>query len=129
MATVSDKVLRERARRIGEWLENEPDNPPETGPMPAAGLAFLCKIGGGHETVRRRIREAVDYGRTMLGMRLCANGEGYWLARNGSEWESFLESRRRSTVFRFVHDRRIREAVGERIGGQGKLFDVSPVEP
>lgn len=125
MATVSDKMLAVRARAIGELLSR----PAAIDPIPAADLAFLCGITGGHETIRRRIREAVDYGRTTRGMRLCANGDGYWLARDGDEWESFLESRRRSTVFRFVHDRRIREAVGERISGQGMLFGTRSAEP
>ena len=129
MATVSDKVLAARARRRRELLDNDPDDVAKHGPMPAVDLARLCGIGGEHETQRRRIREAVDYGRTTLGMRICANGEGYWLADDGGEWGKFLESRRRGTVFRFVRDRRIREAVGDRVSGQGKLFDVSPVEP
>ncbi len=110
---------------IVDHLTRPETQPP--GPVSAWGLAVICGIRGGHETMRRRIREAIDYGREKLGYRFCANGEGYWLARNAAEWGAFREARRRWGRFVFAKGRRGQEAVVDRENRQGMLFDLRPV--
>ena len=95
------------------------------GPIAARTLADKCRIGGSCETRRRRIRKAVQAARD-AGARVCADGDGYWLARNAGEWHEYLEAVKRGARFKFVRVRRTQEAVTDRLAGQGKLFEAEP---
>jgi hypothetical protein len=124
MAAVSDKVLRMRATACAGFLGGRH---PDAGPAPAVTLAKACGIKGSHETARRRIREAIEFARQKMGIRFCANGDGYWIARDAGEWGRFRESQKARTVFRFVRAAECQRAVTERMNRQGRLFDLGPV--
>ncbi len=125
MATVSDKVLAKRARRIYAYLYGR-----DHGPVSAITLAELLRLSPGlqRETLRRRVREAVDCGREELGFRICANGQRYWLARDARKWAAFREARKAKRRFGFVRDRQCQQAVTERFNKQGLLFDMGPID-
>ena len=122
MAGASEKVMRERAKACERYLRMHG----EAGPVAAVTLAGVCGIHGKRETVRRRIREAIDHGRQELGIRFCANGDGYWLARDANEWAAFRQSQKAKTVFKFVRAAKCQRAVTEAFNEQGKLFETAP---
>lgn len=119
-----ENVTAERARAIVTRLERMAATD-EPRPIAAITLAEMLDIRGNRENKRRRVREAVEHARTdeTIAARICADRDGYWLARNGSEWAEFLAATRAKTVFRFVQISRAARAVWERVGGQWKLFD------
>ena len=117
-----EETLHVRARRIVGELSLD-----TAGPVAAITLAARCSIRGNHESVRRRVRDAVTFGRENMGMRICANGDGYWLAADASEWAAYLNAVKDGGKFAFVRARRMREAATDRIGGQGKLFESREV--
>jgi hypothetical protein len=122
--TAENHILAERATRIEERLRRPSDEGGE-GPVSAAALASAIEghEAWSHETRRRRVREAVDYGRTQMGMRICANGEGYWMARDAQEWAAFQEAQKRGAVFKFVRIAKAKAAASERISGQQTIGD------
>lgn len=113
--TVSRKVLSEWAKTIVGCLGSREE------PASARWLAGLCGVTGGHETVRRRMREAVSYAREELGWRICAGRGGYWLARNAAEWEAYKAAAGRKARFTFVRLSRAQRAASERISQQGRF--------
>jgi len=98
-------------------------------PLPARTLAEVCRLTCDHESNRRRVREAVDYGRTQLGYRICANAAGYWLARNHTEWAAYQEARKRGAKFEFVRLAKQQAAATHKLNGQGVLFETHPIHP
>ena len=125
-------ILAERAAWIEAALYGRSDGATqrrsdegEDGPVSAASLAVHLKghENWGHETRRRRVREAVEYGREHLGMRICANGAGYWMARDHDEWAQFQESQKRGAVFKFVRIAKSHQAATERISRQQMIGD------
>lgn len=93
-------------------------------PVPAAELAEHLLYVGSHETRRRQVRRLVEEARNSAhALRICANGEGYWLARTAAEWDEYLESRRANARFEFVRVKRAREAVVNTYDGTGTLFE------
>ncbi len=92
-------------------------------PVSARQLAAELCIVGNAEVVKRRIREAVEYAREH-GHMVCANGEGYWLARDAAEYTAYEETRTARTKFEFVRRKKRRKAVSERNTGQQVLFGV-----
>lgn len=94
-------------------------------PIAARALAERCQIGGNPENQRRRIREAVQAARN-AGTRVCADADGYWIARNAGEWHDYLAALRSGARFSFVRVKIAETAVVERFAGQGRLFDAEP---
>ena len=91
-------------------------------PLSAAELAGgLGLVRMGHETRRRRVREAIEEARED-GVRICANGDGYWLARSAAEWRDYLESRKSGARFEFVRAGRMAAAATEAGSGQMLLI-------
>ncbi|MCK4626024.1 MAG: hypothetical protein KAV00_11980 [Phycisphaerae bacterium] len=93
------------------------------GPYSAFILAERNGVHGNRETQRRTIRAAVERLRDKpIGARICANRLGYWMARDATEWEEYLEARKADARFAFVHERKIREAARDVSNEQGRLF-------
>ncbi len=128
----SEKVRKLRAELLVKVLqfaqiESSPANLGEDErPVSARQLAADLHIVGNAEVVKRRIREAVEYAREH-GHMVCANGEGYWLARDAAEYAAYEETRMARTKFEFVRRKKRRKAVSERNTKQGMLFNVDPV--
>ena len=99
-----------------------------TEPVPARKLAPALEVPGRDtESRRRRVRDVVEAARSKpFGFRICANSEGYWLARDEHEWAAYEAARETKARFEFVRVRNMRQAAGERTSGQGMLLDVSP---
>ena len=116
--TVPDRVLSEWGAAIRRRLEVE------AAPLNAKSLAATCGIKGAHETLRRRIREAVTFAREGTGLRICANSSGYWLARDASEWKSYLQAVALGARFKFVKLAKTKAAVTDRMNRQEK-FDFA----
>ncbi len=118
MGKTTEEVRRERA----EWIEPRIREVAE----PVLGITLGRELGldGKHESIRRRIREAVRFGRDHMGLKFCSDGHGYWLARSAAEWAEFKAAENAKTVFRFVRMARVNRAVAERQNGQGLLFDL-----
>jgi len=74
------------------------------------------------ENQRREVRKLVAELRE-AGHRVCECNTGYWLARDADEWAAYLESVKAGARYQFVRERQVREAVVDRMGGQGVLFD------
>lgn len=117
----TDPIRRQRSRpllarlRAGDHRE-----------IPAADLAVACLIGGTHENQRRRVREVVEWCRRE-GYRVCANGQGYWLARDAEEWARYREHVKSGAKGSFARVRDNQAAVVDRCSGQGKLFETRPI--
>ena len=91
-------------------------------PISAIALADYAEIGGNREARRRGIRLLVRALRER-GYPICANNDGYWLARHGGEWSDYTATRRAGAVFAFVDIRTADQAVSDRASGQGALFE------
>ena len=94
---------------------------------PAAPLAAIdianhvgIRVGSDHESKRRGVRRIIDRLRDN-GFRICADNEGYWLARDDAEWHAYQESRRRGARFEFVKIARMQRAANEVRSGQSLL--------
>ena len=121
--TVSDEILAYRANQLVDAMENCRLNEP----LSAIYLAAAIGVAGNRENQRRRVREAMTYAREKLGQRICANGRGYWIARDATEWQQYQDAAGRGARFAFVSLRRRQAAVTERFSGQGLLFEVRPI--
>lgn len=93
-------------------------------PCSASSLGTVLDIPGAHETRRRRVRELMETARE-TGHRVCANGEGYWLARSDAEWAAYTQARKSGARFEFVRLRRMATAATEAANRQGRLFEES----
>ena len=115
------KCLRgARAPKLLEYLRGNRERA-----VPARELADACDIPSCNvEIRRRRVREVVEYARTELGEQICASGDGYWLARNASEWLAYRDAQKANIRFAFVRLRRVDDAVRDRVTRQGKLFEM-----
>lgn len=124
-AECSEKVLAIRARALIATLQLAESevalNERESAPVTARELAKPIGARGNREARRRRVREAAAYAREVLGEMVCANGDGYWLARDVAEYTMYEEHRRANTRFAFVAAKKRRRAVSEKNTGQ-KLF-------
>jgi len=118
----SDNDMRARAQAVLRGLQQMS----QAKPVSAVHLASFMDVKGGHESLRRRVREAVAHARKELGARICANGDGYWLARTHREWREYIDAVATKAKFQFVRMRQANEAVTDRIGEQGKLFETNP---
>lgn len=96
-------------------------------PVPARQLAGPLRVPGrAVESKRRRVREVVEAAHD-AGHKICANErQGYWQARDDSEWAAYKAAREAKARFGFVRVRKMREAAGERTSRQGMLIDVRP---
>ena len=90
-----------------------------TGPL---GLERLM----GRETIRRRVREVIAYARNILGIQICADGSGYWLARSTSEWRAYQDATKNRARFVFVRAAKQQSRARDRRSGQLELFDMRP---
>ena len=63
MADSSEKVISERARTVVRRLGDALARGEET-PVKAIRLARVCGLKQGHESCRRRVREAVEFARS-----------------------------------------------------------------
>jgi hypothetical protein len=88
-------------------------------------IANRVGITGDRETRKRTLREIVKTlrrpgeGSEAGGMRICANlVDGYWIARDATEWHEYLEAVKRDAVFRFHERRRMATAASEQVTGQ-----------
>ncbi len=125
-AECSEKVLAIRAKALIATLQLA-ESEAALGERPAKPVTAreLAEPIGAHgkdaEVLRRRVREAAAYAREVLGEMVCANGDGYWLAREAAEYTMYEEHRRANTRFAFVAAKKRRRAVSEKNTGQ-KLF-------
>ncbi|HEB79763.1 MAG TPA: hypothetical protein ENI79_04740 [Rhodospirillales bacterium] len=87
----------------------------------AIDLAARLLIHGAHETKRRRVRELVR-GARRRGMRVCADGEGYWLARDPEEWQAYIACKKSGAKFEFKQIGDWTRAATDVGNEQGKLF-------
>lgn len=102
--------------------------------MSAADLASLIGLPAamGHETRRRRIREAVTRAREMLREQgaeeaLVASGAGYALTGDAALIRSWLEDRRRAGLTDLVEVGRTQRSVAvDAATGQSMLFPTQP---
>lgn len=109
-------TIEERARKFIDLLSGGEC------PASARGVAFVLGLTGNTEAQRRRIREAVELCRRR-GLRVCANADGYWLARSNAEWADYKEARKSGARFEFVRIRKMAEAATAATGRQGLLFE------
>lgn len=93
-----------------------------TGPIPAIALAGRLGFVGDRETKRRKVRRVILRIR-LWGHRVCASlANGYWLARNDTEWREYREAVTRKLCFRFKDLNDQKRAAAERVTRQGRLF-------
>ena len=96
-------------------------------PVSASDLALVVDVVGTADSRKRPVRTVIKNLRDVEGWQICADCHptkgGYWLARNGDEWRSYLERRAKGARFEFVNIRKMRNAASERNSGQGKLFE------
>lgn len=93
------------------------------GPIAAVELAEAMNFRtDNRETLRRRVREAVEFARETLGVRICANDQGYWIARNAAEWAAYLNARKAGLRFAFAAIGTAQRAAVEALAEQGSLF-------
>jgi hypothetical protein len=117
-------IFASRKRTTKRMLElNE-----QRGTMSPISAAVIAASFGGnplaHEVARRRVREIVASLRED-GQRICANGDGYWIARDDGEWKRYCESRAAQAKFEFVVLRTMKQAANDKRTGQEKLFDAA----
>ena len=119
----SNAEIAARAKKLEAALARLPGCPHQ-GPVTAVDLAPRLWINAtmSHESIRRRVREAVVHARETLGLRICANGDGYWLARSSREWQRYQEHAHSKARFAFVRARKRQERVTDRMNEQGMLF-------
>lgn len=98
------------------------------GPMAAREIASRLRVAPntGVENQRREVRKLIAEIRE-AGHRVCECNSGYWLARDAAEWAEYQAAVTAKARFTFVRVRKVREAVVDRMAGQGGLFgDLRP---
>lgn len=102
---------------------------PVTADEIAVRLGIICETQTDPREARRRIvRDLVAWLREH-GEMVCANTiDGYWMARDWSEYRLYQEAERSGAVFKFVRLRDEREAARERHNGQVMMFDTRNTE-
>jgi len=123
MAWQSESVLSVRAQALLRALRDWPHERPAT----ARELALAIGVRGGHETLRRRVREVAEFARQHLGATICSGAGspqdcGYWLARDTEEWHRHEEAKRMGAKFQFVKLAQRERVAFEVRAGQGRLF-------
>ncbi len=116
-----EQTLQERAPIVASRLQLAASS--GDGPLTAVELAMELRLTRmSHETMRRRIRDAVKYARETNGERICADGDGYWMARSAQEWADYKAAVGHGVRYRFVAVKRAQAAVTHRMNGQAMLF-------
>ena len=115
-------VMGQRMSAVRVYLDRHRDRT-----VTAIELAEHVQLWGNHETKRRAMRRIVAKLHDD-GLRICADCHptdgGYWLARDAGEWRRYQESLASKARFQFVKNRRMKEAVTDRLSGQRQLFPV-----
>lgn len=93
------------------------------GPASARRLADLLGLGKLCERNRRIVREIIRYARETFQAEICAGNDGYWLARDATEWGEYRERRKRGLGMAFSKLSALNRRVTERFSGQGMLGD------
>lgn len=120
--TMKPEALEAKSGLLLCELERTPDEA-----RSAADLAAFLGFGGqSRENARRSVREVATWARERAGLRICADGEGYWLAQSATEWELYLDARRLKARFGFADAKKIRTAVIDAANRQGRLFETKP---
>ena len=117
MPQTSDKVLAMHARALERFLKRQDV------PVAARDVGETLGLAGDVQSVRRFVREIVKHARQTCGVRVCADFEGYWLARGPDEWAGYLAAKAADARFKFVGIKRAKEAVVARMNDQPTLFE------
>lgn len=126
MGDPSERVMAIHARGVIEHLSGASDaTGPSgaTGPVNAITLGRRLNLKGGREALRRAVRRFVEHARSEMGQRICADTNGYWLARDADEWREYKAACKGRLRFKFYQIKKKTEAIAERMSGQGRLFD------
>lgn len=122
MSEFGDRPISEQATAMLRLLEHWFDN------RPLCAIDIADKLNLSPNRKREIRRRDVRFLATELrnaGHRVCANGDGYWLARSQSEYEEYLAAMNSRAVMRFVESRKRRDMTRDENWGQGVLFEFS----
>jgi len=95
-------------------------------PIPAIKLANWVgvRVGSHDESKRKGVRNVIEQLR-LQGWRICADGEGYWIARDDAEWHAYQEARKTQAKFTFARVSQMKKAANEASSQQALLPDES----
>ena len=113
----SEKGMASHAEAAARYLAGA------TEPVNARALGAVLRLKGATEPLRRAVRRIVEHARRTLGLRICANLSGYWLARDADEWREYQAAIAANLRFKFYRISQTKAAVVNRMNEQGTLFD------
>jgi len=119
---MSEESLVAHSRRLLDLLQHRPRNLGQ-GPISASTLATHLDLRQTPERQRRIVREIVRYCRSPLRAEICANHDGYWLARCAAEWAEYREARKRGLAVQYRDLYVLDQGLRDKRAGQLEMGD------